>query len=66
MLVLQRKPGERVWIGRDRCVEVIAVRGDKVKLGITAPDDIQVLREELCESIWGSIPIIGGGHIDGK
>lgn len=57
MLVIQRNVGERVWIGKDTCVEVVAIRGYRVRLGIHAPDYVQVLREELCESVWGSIPV---------
>lgn len=47
MLVLSRKPGERVLIGGDIVVQVIDVRGDKVRLGITAPNDVRVNREEV-------------------
>ena len=48
MLVLSRKEGERLKLGRfDICITVVRVSGDKVRLGIDAPPDMVVLREEL-------------------
>lgn len=47
MLVLTRKEGEKILIGDDIVVEVIEVRGDKVRLGITAPAALRVDREEI-------------------
>lgn len=47
MLVLSRKIGERVLIGQDIYVKVIEIRGDRVKLGFEAPDEVPVHREEL-------------------
>lgn len=49
MLVLSRKCGETVRIGRDVAVTVLAIRGQVVKIGIEAPALIRVLRGEL----WG-------------
>lgn len=46
MLVLSRKIGQRILIG-DAIVEVLQVRGDKIRLGISAPDDVPIVREEL-------------------
>ena len=51
MLVLRRKPGEAVMIGDNIEVQVLGVEGDTVKLGFTAPQNIQILRKELMESI---------------
>jgi carbon storage regulator len=51
MLVLMRRKGERILIGDDIWVEVIEVRNDKVRLGITAPKDVVVHREEVSEAI---------------
>ena len=51
MLVLARKKNERVMIGDDVVVEVIEIRGEKVRLGITAPRDKSVHREEVYLSI---------------
>jgi carbon storage regulator len=47
MLVLSRKLGETVVIAGDIKVTVVAVRGNKVRLGFDAPDDIDIVREEL-------------------
>ncbi len=48
MLVLSRKPGEEVVIGDNIRLTVMAVRGKQVRLGVTAPADVAILREELC------------------
>ena len=50
MLVLSRKYGEEVIIGDDIHITVLAVQGNRVKLGITAPRDIVIRRAELNES----------------
>lgn len=47
MLVLTRKPGERIWIGEDISVTVVRVTGGGVRLGIEAPQELPVVREEL-------------------
>jgi carbon storage regulator len=47
MLVLTRKPGESIRIGNDVTVMLVSVDDVKVRLGIEAPKDILVLREEL-------------------
>lgn len=51
MLVLSRKVGEVIWIGDDVSVMVVDVRGDKVRLGISAPRDVDVHREEIVRKI---------------
>jgi carbon storage regulator len=47
MLVLSRKESERVRLGNSIVLTVIRVSGDKVRLGIEAPPNILVLRDEL-------------------
>jgi len=47
MLVLTRKIGERVIIGDDVVITVLEARNDKVRLGIDAPADVPVYREEI-------------------
>ena len=47
MLVLSRKIGERIIINDTITVEVLQVVGNRVRLGITAPDGIPIMREEL-------------------
>jgi carbon storage regulator len=47
MLILMRRNGESIKIGDDITVTVLGVKGNQVKIGIDAPDDVAVNREEL-------------------
>jgi len=47
MLVLSRKIGERIWIGDDIAVTVVRITGGGVRIGIEAPSEMPVVREEL-------------------
>ena len=47
MLVLSRREAERIRLGNSIIVTVVRVCGDKVRLGIEAPSDVLVLRDEL-------------------
>ncbi len=47
MLVLTRRINERIIIGDDIIVTVLEVHGDQVRIGIDAPRDIKVFREEV-------------------
>ena len=47
MLVLSRKPGEKVHIGGDIVVTVLEVKGNRVRIGIEAPRSVTVTRSEL-------------------
>jgi len=47
MLVLTRKVGEKVMIGDEVVIEVVSVEKGEVRLGIIAPKDVQVHREEV-------------------
>ncbi len=60
MLVLSRKKNESIVINSDVVVTVIEIRGDKVRLGIVAPKDVPVHREEVYEAIHGTKPAISG------
>lgn len=51
MLVLTRKNGEVIKIGEDIEITVIASKGDQVKIGISAPKDIEIFRKEVYEQI---------------
>lgn len=51
MLVLSRKKDEKIIIGDHITIMVIEIRGDKVRLGIEAPKDITVHRQEVYEAI---------------
>lgn len=47
MLVLTRKEGESFYIGNDTKVTVVSIDGDKIRIGIDAPSDMRIFREEL-------------------
>ncbi len=51
MLVLSRQRDETIMIGDDIEVTVVDIRGDKVRLGITAPKEVSVHRKEVYEAI---------------
>ncbi|MBN2980631.1 carbon storage regulator CsrA [Cohnella algarum] len=51
MLVLKRKVGETIMLGDQIEVQILAIEGESVKIGLTAPSHIQILRKELYESI---------------
>jgi carbon storage regulator len=51
MLVLSRQRDETVVIGDDIEIKIVDIRGDKVRLGITAPPHISVHRKEVYEAI---------------
>lgn len=47
MLVLSRKESQRIRLGDSIVVTIVKIGGDKVRVGIEAPDDVLVLRDEL-------------------
>ena len=47
MLILTRRVGETIRINDDIRIQVLSVSGQQVKIGITAPDDVAVHREEI-------------------
>ena len=51
MLILTRKVGERLTIGDDVTVAILSVNGNQVSIGIQAPKEIAVHREEIFERI---------------
>lgn len=67
MLILSRRPGESLTIGDDVVVTVVGVSGNQIRLGITAPREVRVLREEVYKAMleenkplpMGLIPIGG-------
>lgn len=51
MLTISRRQGERILIGDDIVVEIVEVSGGSVRLGITAPREQRIYREELWERV---------------
>jgi carbon storage regulator len=51
MLILTRKIGESLMVGSDVTVTVMAVHGNQVRIGINAPRDVEVRREEIYERV---------------
>jgi carbon storage regulator len=53
MLVLSRKKNESIVINNDIIITVVEIRGDKVRLGIVAPKEVPVHRQEVYDAIHG-------------
>lgn len=51
MLTISRRQGERILIGDDIVVEIVEVSGGTVRVGITAPREQRIFREELWERV---------------
>lgn len=51
MLIITRRPGEKLMIGDDIVIEVIEVSGSSVRIGIQAPKSIPVYREEIYTAV---------------
>lgn len=58
MLVLSRKKNESIYVNGNIRVVIVDVRGDKVQLGVEAPNDVTVYRSEVLDKIRKS------GHAD--
>jgi carbon storage regulator CsrA len=50
MLVLSRRESERIFIGPNIVIQIVRVRGGSVRIGIEAPPEIAVVREELLDT----------------
>ncbi len=51
MLILSRKIDEKIKIGNDITITLIDVHGDQVKIGVEAPKDVKVFRQEVFDAI---------------
>lgn len=51
MLILTRRVGETLMVGDDVTLTVLGVKGNQVRIGVNAPEDVQVHREEIYQRI---------------
>lgn len=51
MLILTRKSGEMITIGEDIQIRVLGVKGGQVRIGVNAPRDVAINREEIVERV---------------
>ncbi len=56
MLILTRRVGESLMIGDEVTVTVLGIRGNQVRIGVNAPKDVAVHREEIYEKIQHEVP----------
>lgn len=61
MLILSRRPQETICIVNDITVTVLAVKGNQVRLGVSAPKEVAVHREEIYERVKREEQAAGGG-----
>ena len=57
MLVLSRTPGQIIHIGDSIEVHIFSINGDKVKIGVQAPAEVLIFRDELLERIKAGEPV---------
>lgn len=51
MLVLSRKQNEKIRIGSNVVIKIVSISDNQVKIGIEAPPDVKILREEIYENV---------------
>ncbi|MDZ7672941.1 MAG: carbon storage regulator CsrA [Halanaerobiales bacterium] len=51
MLILSRKEDEKILIDDDIKISIVEIKGNQVKIGIEAPQDVEILREEVFKSV---------------
>jgi carbon storage regulator len=66
MLVLTRKGNQSIMIGDDIEVSVLAIMGEKVRIGIEAPRTVPVFRKEVYLEIQGASGDDGGDDVEGE
>lgn len=64
MLILTRRVGEVLMIGDNVAVRVLGVKGNQVRVGVDAPPDVEVHREEIYERIHGQGSALPAGADD--
>ena len=65
MLVLTRRSNQSIMIGHDIVVTVLEVRGEQVRIGIKAPREVEVHREEVFDALHEVVHVdVVGVHVD--
>ena len=64
MLVLTRKSDEAIKLGDSITITVVEIKGNKVRLGIDAPDGIRIYRKELFDKIKDENVLSAGSSVD--
>jgi carbon storage regulator len=64
VLILTRRPGERVVIGEDIFVSVMSVSGHSVRLGIEAPSGVPIYREEIWHAVREESRAAGAADVE--
>jgi len=63
MLILTRRTGETVYIGNEVTLTILGVKGNQVRIGINAPKNVPIHREEIYERIKREL---AGGDVNGN
>lgn len=63
MLILTRRVGESLKIGNDVTLTVLGVKGTQVRIGVDAPKDVAVHRQEIYERIQREEPLKRSGNV---
>lgn len=66
MLILSRRTDESIVIGDEVTITILSVKGKQVRVGITAPPDVSVHREEIYERIQSGEPIVNSSDDDSE
>ena len=64
MLIITRRPGEKIMLGDDVVVEVMEVSGSSVRIGIAAPKSVPVYREEIWTAVKEENAAAASSNVD--